>query len=320
MLVDDLVALLFPHLSSVRVEELSRSGASVALHARVTVACARCPECGTASGRVHSRYARQLADLAVAGQEVVLRLEVRRFFCGNGQCERRIFAEQVDGLTVRYGRRTVHLRDVLCRLALALGGRPGSRVCGGIASTVGRMTLLRLIRALPEPETVPLQVIGVDEWAYRKGRNYGTIIVDMATHRPVELLPEATSDALATWLAQHPGSEVICRDRASYFADGARRGAPDAIQVADRWHLLANLSSAVERVISRNRACLKEQPEDQVRTLPTPDAEPADGPLARRIALRQPQIQKMIARGWTISAISRELHLDRKTVRRYGPH
>ncbi|MBB5803356.1 transposase [Saccharothrix ecbatanensis] len=248
----------------------------------------------------------------------MLRLEVRRFFCRNEQCERRIFAEQVDGLTIRYGRRSVQLRDVLVRVALALGGRPGARLCVGLAGAVSRMTLLRLIRALPEPEIGSLQVVGVDEWAFRKGRNYGTILVDMATRRPVDLLPEATSDALASWLARHPGIEVVCRDRAGYFADGARRGAPDAIQVADRWHLLANLSAAVERVISRCRCCLRDKPDDQVRTLPTPKAAQADGPLAQRIQARQPQVQRMIAQGWTITAIARRLNLDRKTVRRYA--
>jgi DNA-binding CsgD family transcriptional regulator len=207
---------------------------------------------------------------------------------------------------------------VLLHLALALGGRPGARLCGVLAGAVSRMTLLRLIRAMPEPEVGPLQVVGVDEWAFRKGRNYGTILVDMATRRPVDLLPEATSDALASWLVRHPGVEVVCRDRAGYFADGARRGAPDAIQVADRWHLLANLSTAVERVIRRCRSCLRDKPNDQIRVLPTPEATPAQGPLAQRIRQRQPQIQQMIAQGWTISAISRELNLDRKTVRRYA--
>jgi transposase len=117
---------------------------------------------------------------------------------------------------------------------------------------------------------------------------------------------------------QHPGIEIICRDRAGYFADGARRGAPHATQVADRWHLLANLSSAVEKVLSRNKASLSDEPAEQIPTLPTPDAEPAPGALARRIAEQQPQIQQMIAQGWTISAIARELDLDRKTVRRYA--
>ncbi|WP_053720597.1 ISL3 family transposase [Saccharothrix sp. NRRL B-16348] len=318
MLVADLLAVMFPHLSVVRVEKVARAGGSVALHARPTSRTAACPCCGVDSARVHSRYPRTVSDMAVSGQETVLRLEVRRFFCRNELCERRIFAEQVDGLTVRYGRHSVQLRDVLVRLALALGGRPGARLCVGLASAVSRMTLLRLLRALPEPDVGRLRVVGVDEWAFRKGRNYGTILVDMATRRPVDLLPEATSDALAAWLLRHPGVEVVCRDRAGYFADGARRGAPDAIQVADRWHLLANLSAVVERVISRCRSCLRDKPDDKVRVLPTPEATSTPGPLAQRIRALQPQIQRMIAKGWTISAISRELNLDRKTVRRYA--
>lgn len=133
MLVADLLAIVFPHLSAVRVEKVARTGGSVALHVRPTSPTAACPCCGTDSSRVHSRYPRTVSDMTVSGQETVLRLEMRRFFCPYEQCERRIFAEQIDGLTIRYGRRSVQLRDVLVRLALTLGGRPGARLCVGFA-------------------------------------------------------------------------------------------------------------------------------------------------------------------------------------------
>ncbi|MEV6259139.1 ISL3 family transposase [Nocardia sp. NPDC051929] len=309
---------MFPDRPGVRVVGVSRVGPIIRFDAVTREVPQPCPVCGVVSSRVHSRYSREIADVAVASREVVLRLAVRRLFCGNGGCGRRIFAEQVSGLTVRYGRRSLALRDVLRRFALALGGRPAARLCAGVASAVSRMTLLRLIRALPQPTVGGLTAVGVDEFAFRKGRNYGTILVDMATRRPVDLLPEASSDALAAWLREHPGIEVICRDRAGYFADGARRGAPDAVQVADRWHLLANLTSAVERVLARKRSCLNERDPDQIPAPPIPQPAPPDGPLAQRITRQHPQIQQMLGQGWTISAIARELHLDRKTVRRYA--
>ncbi len=309
---------MFPHRPGVRVVDVNEVGSTIRFDAVTREIPQPCPVCGVASSRVHSRYSREIADVAVAGREVVLRLAVRRLFCGNVECERRIFAEQVSGLTVRHGRRSLALRDVLRRFALALGGRPAARLCAGVASSVSRMTLLRIIRALPQPETGAMTVVGVDEFAFRKGRNYGTILVDMATRRPVDLLPEASSDALAAWLRDHPGIEVICRDRAGYFADGARRGAPDAVQVADRWHLMANLTSAVERVLARKRSCLNEQASERIPALPVPQPAPPDGPLAQRITRQHPQIRQMLGQGWTISAIARELHLDRKTVRRYA--
>lgn len=148
--VAELIALLFPHLSTIWIQGVTRSGGSIALHAQPTAPTVVCPQCGTESARVHSRYQRTVADLATAGQEVVLRLQVRRFFCGKEGCQRRISAEQVDGLTVRYGRRRVQLRDILQCIGLALGGRPGAPLCCGIASAVSRMTLVRLIRALPQ--------------------------------------------------------------------------------------------------------------------------------------------------------------------------
>nr|WP_232542455.1 ISL3 family transposase [Nocardia bovistercoris] len=281
-----------------------------------------CPVCGVVSVRVHSRYRRVVADLTVAGRSAELRLRGRKLFCDNAGCGRRIFAEQVPGLTARYQRRSIALGEVLRRCALALGGRTAARLCAGIVGVVSRMTLLRIIRALPMPDVGALTVIGVDEFAFRKGRRYGTILVDMATRRPVDLLPEASAEALAAWLVEHPGTEVICRDRAGYFAEGARRGAPEATNVADRWHLLANLTAAGERVLGRKRSCLKDKEPDRVDAAPQPPVDPPDaffhGTLALRITRQHPQIRHMLEQGRTISAIARELHLDRKTVRRYA--
>ncbi|MEU9060166.1 ISL3 family transposase [Streptomyces sp. NPDC048430] len=291
-----------------------------------TAAGAVCPGCGTWSSRVHGSYLRFPADVPSAGRSVLLRLRVRRFNCQDAACKRRTFVEQVPGLTRRHGQRTERLRSVLAAVGLALAGRAGARLTGVLGMPVSRSTVLRLVDALPEPEVPAPRVVGVDEYATRKGRHYGTVLVDVETRRPVDLLPDREASSLAAWLAQRTGIEVVCRDRAPFFAEGATAGAPQAVQVADRWHLWHNLSEAAERSVAQHRHCLRvlvpEAPEDEAE--PSPEVESADSPwptghrFADRTRARHAAIHALLEAGHSRRSIQRQLGMTWRTVQRFA--
>jgi transposase len=286
---------------------------------------ATCPSCGYLSSRVHSRYQRRLADAAIGGRRVVLRLRVRRFFCDDHGCRARTFAEQIPDLTSRYARRSPLLHKLLEAIGLALAGRAGARLAQILGVKTSRSTLLRLLRALPEPEPTSVVVLGVDDFALRRGHVYGTVLVDMATHQPVDLLADRETGTFAGWLQDHPGTQVVCRDRAGAYAEAARQAAPDAIQVADRWHLWHNLGQHVEKTVAAHHRCLTESANPE--PLPTPDLNRATVDVAttradnRAIVVRTRQrydaVQELVAQGKGIKPIMRELGLAKETVRRF---
>lgn len=322
---------MLPHLGGLVIERIEEIRGVVWLWAAVRAESVACPGCGVRSGRPHSRYERRVADAAVAGRRVVVRLRVRRLFCGNTDCAVKTFAEQVEGLTVRYGRRTTLLAGMVTAVGTALAGRAGARLATRLGLTTGRNVLLRLVRALPDPEIGAVPVLGVDDFALRRGHRYGTILVDMATHRPIDLLADREADTFAEWLRAHPGTTVVCRDRASAYAEGARSGAPGAIQVADRWHLWHNLAEYVEKTVAAHHGCLRGEddipPEVPIETGRAADraaaAEAAHADrrehsvLVARTKARYEQVQALKVQGKGIKTIQRELRLARETVRKF---
>ncbi|MBV9382999.1 MAG: ISL3 family transposase [Streptosporangiaceae bacterium] len=322
---------LLPHLAGIVVEAADLAGGLLRLRARARAGQGVCSRCGQLSGKVHSTYWRRLADAAIGSRRVLIRLIVRRFFRHNPDCPNKTFAEQTDGLTSRRARRTPPLARMLTAIALALAGRAGARLAAVLGLAVSRSGLLRLIMALPDPAPGPVLVLGVDDFAFRRGRDYGTVLVNAGTGRPVDLLRDREADTFADWLKDHPGAEVICRDRAGAYADGARTGAPDAVQVADRWHIYHNLCEHAEKAVARHRDCLKEPgldlPGPQASDQRLPDlaqlaADAAvqraeDSALARRTKERYEQVQALRAQGLGIKPIMRQTGLAKETVRRF---
>ncbi len=213
--------------------------------------------CHSETEKVHSRYPRTVADVSWGSYQVYLELQAKKFFCYNKNCKRRVFTERLPRIVPPWGRRTERLTNQLTKIGLAMVRLPGSRLTAHLGVKTSRQTLLRLVMKMPPPSyQVPL-VLGVDDWAYRKSKTYGTILVDLEKHQPIDLLSDRKASTLTEWLEQNPGVEIISRDRSKAYKQAADRGCPEAIQVADRFHLLENLTNPLEIVLNEHRQLVK---------------------------------------------------------------
>src|SRR3954447_7652192 len=245
----------------VQLESLSIEAGKVTLSTRSCESRAPCPVCGSVSSRAHSRYLRTVSDLPWHGVFVALKVRARRFFCDEISCERRIFCERLPEIGPR-ARKTDRLEEALLAIALELGGRAGASLAEELGIVAARDALLRRMKGAPLPEVGKIRVLGVDDFAFKKGSTYGTILVDLERHKVVDLLPERSQERLVAWFERHPGAaevEVATRDRSNTYREGLAKGAPGAAHVADRWHLLHNLALALEEYLLQKRPVLREE-------------------------------------------------------------
>ena len=247
---------LLPDPTCLHLQLLDASTSMITLVVTTTSEEAECPLCHRCSSQIHSRYVRQIADLPWIGCAVRLQLHVRRFFCSNSECARQIFTERLPSVVAPYARRTTRLTEVLTLIGFALGGEAGKRLASGMSLVTSPDTLLRLIRTQPEEQIPTPRVLGVDDFSFCKRKTYGTILLDLERRIPIDLLPDREAATLVKWLKEHAGVEIISRDRGGPYAEGARLGAPEAQQVADRWHLLSNLSETLKGFFLNKKAQL----------------------------------------------------------------
>lgn len=318
--------------SSLVVDHVQRSSDAISIDCRFRSTGTKCPDCRKASHRVHSHYKRRLADLPWQGRSVTISLDVRRFRCGNARCRRRIFAENVGDVAGRYSRRTSRLEDVHRSIGVALGGEAGMRLVTRLGMPLSADTILRIARARSSEICEVPRILGVDDWAWRRGQRYGTILVNLETNNVVDLLPDREKDTLSGWLSAHPGVEFIARDRAGAYARGAREGAPKAQQVADRWHLLRNCSDALQNVVERRyriirdvgKACMTQidmesrLSDEHMNEAPihrSTSRRPHNQHQNRQLAFEE--VIRLSGMGWSQLAIKRELGIDLKTIRKW---
>jgi transposase len=319
---------LLPDLPGFSIEQITIAHGVITVLACSQTTSGQCPECAQLSSRIHSRYQRTLADLPWSGRTVRLVVQVRRFFCTQPTCLRKTFSEAIPALAERYARRTNRLKAVLERLGLALGGESASRLAAVLAMGCSPDTVLRLLRRLPDEPIEPPRVVSVDDWAWRRGHRYGTLICDLERHRRLDVLPDREGTSVAAWLKQYPSIEIISRDRSDTYATAARLGAPQAIQVTDKWHLLKNLGEALQRCLSHHlTASRKQQTKVLSETVPTLQSKrtPSLSPLqehtvqlhrAERFA-RYEQAVALRKQGLSHQAIAERVGVGHSTVQRW---
>jgi transposase len=280
-----------------------------------------------------------VSDLPWHGISVELEVKARRFFCEESSCERKIFCERLEEVAAR-ARKTVRLEEALLAIALELGGRAGARLAAELGIVAARDALLRRIKATPLPEVGKVRVLGVDDFAFKKGSTYGTILVDLERHKVVDLLPDRYQESLVGWFESHPAAaaevELAARDRSNIYREGLAKGAPGARHVADRWHLLHNLTLSLEDYLLQKRPVLRKAAAPEAAPEQKDDDDFASGPIMpnrprthdrkieeaarkrhERLLEQWKNIRRLYLAGADLRHICKRLGISARTVYRY---
>ncbi len=309
------------------IEEMRTEGPAIGIRAATQHRAGICPGCGRESTQIHGYYRREVDDLPISGFTVRIRLKVRRFRCNNEQCERQTFSSTSSDLVAPHQRKSGRLISTLYHIGQALGGRAGARLTKLLCMGTSRDTLLRIVRAVFQPEPCAPHAVGVDDWAMCRGHSYGTIVVDLEKHQVIDLLPSRSADTLSQWLAHHPQISLVSRDRSPEYRSAVTDMLPEAVQVVDRWHLVKNLREALERSLEdlypksemRDDTILSRGSEPALRTrFPRSGADEQLRSGRRQQRIQRYQIvQELKSHGMSIRRISRLLGLPRGTVRSF---
>ena len=331
--LNELCAHLLPPEEHLKFKTLIMGEHGITLVAAMTSPKAACPDCHHLASRIHSDYPRTLADVPWATTPIALRLTVRRFFCTTCTCSRQTFTERLPTVAPLYARTTTRLAGMQADTGLSLGGAAGARHLSRQGLPISRSTLLRRVRGLPIPEGPAPEVVGIDDWAWRRGHRYGTIVVDLERGCPIDVLEDRLAETVAAWLQAHPEVTIVARDRAEAYKSGIDQGAPDATQVADRFHLLQNLAEALQEVFtahSQDLVALNEAQDGEPVTLEdgtvaVPIAPPVTAPAAQDLAKQRReqrlvnynQVGSLHQKGWTAQAIANQVGISSRTVFRF---
>ena len=314
--------LLLPQ--GLRITTIERQETGLLIQVLSTQRTCRCPLCGAESDAVHSRYHRWIADLPCAGQPIRLRLSVRKFFCHNPHCTRKIFTERLPAFVEPWAQMTVRLKEALAALGLSTSGSLGTRLSARLGIVTSWMTILRRIMELPPAPAAAVTALGIDDFSFKRGRKFGTILVDLSTHQVIDLLPERSAESAATWMRGHPEIRYVSRDRGQDYATASREGAPQAQAVADRFHVMKNFVEAIEPEISR---CYKHLRQAHL-PLPSPPLPapgewrqaPDAGAEQKRLADKQEQFEQvkaLLSQGFSALEVAERLAIPVRRVYRW---
>ena len=312
-----------PARASLSLDVITAQAGVILLKARTVAEMVACPACGHLARRVHSRYRRRLLDLPWQGQCVRIELTVRKLFCDSADCPRKIFAEPLPGIAVRYAHKTLRLADALRELVLLASGEAAARIARTFGLTVSPDALLEAVHRLPAPSAPTPRVLGIDDFAFRKGRRYGTLLIDQERRCPIDLLPDREASSVARWLQAHPGVQVVTRDRAEAYRNGITAGAPEALQIADRFHLLANLTQALHESLTPHRkhfrrtATAAASRSKSVHSGCTTALQKLQSQLRDRRREKWQRVQELSQQGYTHAQITFETGVSPRTVTRF---